>query len=285
MKTTDYIKEFGEVKRTFDSRFEIPRQLTVYNQFDSDDCTGFATATAAEIVFGRRMSALWYMIQSKSAGQKGDGRFIQLVLDAACNVGGVPLSDFGVLGENPDVLETVKNNAELLAIANKYKFDGFCNLLYANREKRDLCIKDAVMRYDKGVAVVATSNRYFGMNHAFCIVGYDDEKDRYIFQNSEGKAYGENGRGEIPKDKLDTVFAVFKRNISLPFTDIDPNGWSFDDIKAAYDAGIINGVSDNQFAPGRSVTREEVGAMLGRLVRNIYEREERNILLNHQGEV
>ncbi len=282
---TDYIKEFGEVKRTFENRFEIPKQLTIYNQYDSDDCTGFATATAAEIIFGRRMSAGWYLAQSKASGQKGNGRFIQLVLDAACNVGGVPLADFGVLGENTDVLETVKNNAQLLAIAEKYKFDGFCNLLYANREKRDLCIKDALMRYGEGVAVVATSNSYFPQNHCICLVGWNDEADSYIFQNSEGKEYGDNGRGEIPKDKLDTVFAVFKRNISLPFTDIDPNGWSFDDIKVAYDAGIINGVSDNEFAPGRYVTREEVGAMLGRLVRMLNEREERNILLNHQGEV
>ncbi len=282
---TDYIKEFGEVARSFESRFEIPRQLTVYNQFDSDNCTGFATATAAEIIFGKRMSALWYIIQSKVAGQKGEGRFIQKVIEAACNVGGVPLADFGILGENPDVLETVKNNAELLDIADRYKFDGACNLLYANREKRDKCIKDAVMRYDEGVAVIATSNRYFGENHSFCIVGHDDKTDKYIFQNSVGKKYGTNGRGEITKDKLDTVFAVFKRSISLPFTDIDPKGWSYEDIKVAYDAGVIKGASETEFVPGRFVTREEVGAMLGRLVRNMNERDERNILLEYQKEV
>ncbi|MBQ7975264.1 MAG: S-layer homology domain-containing protein, partial [Clostridia bacterium] len=73
--------------------------------------------------------------------------------------------------------------------------------------------------------------------------------------------------------------------ISLPFIDIDPNAWSYDDIKVAVDAGIIKGASETEYIPGRYVTREEVGAMLGRLVRNIYEREERNILLNHQGEV
>ena len=285
MKTSDYIKEFGEVKRNFAERFEIPRQLTVYNQYDSNDCTGFATATAAEIIFKRRMSADWYMIQSKAEGQKGEGRFIQKVLEAACNVGGVPLADFGVLGENADVLETVKNNAQLLAIAKRYKLDGVCSLLYADRKKRDMCIKDAVMRYDEGVAVIATSNRYFGQNHCICIVGYDDKKDRYIFQNSEGKAYGNNGRSEIPKDKLDTVYAVFKKDILLPFKDIDPRGWSYEDIKVAYDAGVINGISEDEYAPQRGVTREEVGAMLGRLVRMLDEREERNILLNHHGEV
>ena len=285
MKTSDYIKEFGDVERTFAERFEIPRQLTVYNQYDSNDCTGFATATAAEIIFKRRMSAGWYMMQSKADGQKGDGRFIQKVLDAACNVGGVPLADFGILGEVVDVLESLRNNAQLLAIAKKYKLDGVCSLLYADRKKRDMCIKDAVMRYDEGVAVIATSNRYFGQNHCICIVGYDDKKEHYIFQNSVGKAYGDNGRGEIPKDKLDTVYAVFKKGISLPFADIDPNGWSYEDIKVAYDAGIIKGASETEFVPGRTVTREEVGAMLGRLVRMLDEREERNILISHQWEV
>ena len=77
----------------------------MYNQYDSGECTGFAMATVAEIIFGKRFSSAWYMMQSKAEGQKGDGRFIQKVLKAACNVGGVPLAEFGVLGDNTDVLE------------------------------------------------------------------------------------------------------------------------------------------------------------------------------------
>ena len=283
--TTDYIKEFGEVSRDFESRFEIPHQLTVYNQFDSDMCTGFAAATAAELIFGRRFSAGWYIARSKANGQKNGGRYIQLVLEAACNVGGVPLADFGVLGEDSAVLEAVKDNETLLAIAERYRLDGYCNLLYAYREKRDKCIKDAIMRYGEGVAVIATSNRYFKENHAFCIVGWNDDNDSYIFQNSEGKEYGTNGRGEIPKDKLDSVYAVFRRDTSLPFRDIDPEGWSYEDIKAAYEAGIIKGAATGEFVPGRYITREEVGAMLGRLIRKIDERTELDILLKYQGEV
>lgn len=283
----DYVKRFGEPATISEEHSGLP-QLTVYNQFDSDMCTGFAAATAAEILWGKRFSAGWFIGQSETEHQKGNGRYLIKVLDAMCNIGAVPLNEFGVLEELPDVFAAVKDHPTLLNIAGGYKADGYCNLLYASREKRDRCIKDAISRYnnpDTRVAVLATSNSYFGENHCICLVDWNDETDCYIYQNSQGKGFGKNGRGEIPKNKIDAVYAVFANVKRLPFKDVDPAGWSYNDLKIAYDTGIIRGKTETEFAPGDFITREEVGAIVGRILRGRTERDERDILLRYQGEV
>lgn len=53
-----------------------------------------------------------------------------------------------------------------------------------------------------------------------------------------------------------------KATKTSPFTDID--GALKDSINAAYEAGIINGVSKTKFAPNQSVTREQMAAILVR---------------------
>ena len=283
----DYVKRFGEPADSHGACSGLP-ELTVYNQFDSGMCTGFAAAAAAEILWGRRFSAGWFIGQSKTEHQKGNGRYLIKVLDAMCSIGAVPLNEFGVLEELPDVFAAVKDNPTLLNIAGGYKADGYCNLLYASREKRDRCIKDAISRYnnpDTKVAVLATSNSHFGENHCICLVDWNDETDCYIYQNSQGKEFGKNGRGEIPKNKIDAVYAVFAKVKRLPFKDVDPAGWAYDDLKIAYDAGIIRGKTETEFAPGDFITREEVGAIIGRMLKKQTEKEERDILLKHQGEV
>lgn len=53
-------------------------------------------------------------------------------------------------------------------------------------------------------------------------------------------------------------------NTTLPFQDVKPGAWYADTVKMAYNAGIINGVSNTSFAPDKNITREEMTAMLAR---------------------
>lgn len=48
----------------------------------------------------------------------------------------------------------------------------------------------------------------------------------------------------------------------LPFTDIANSAWAHESIKALYNAGVINGLSETQFAPDAPVTREQFIKML-----------------------
>lgn len=281
----NYNKEFV-LKDIIERTFELP-PLTVYNQFDTLKCTGFAGATVAEILFGRRFSAGWLLSQSRDKHQIGEGRYLVNVLEAMCKIGCVPLSDFDGLFEDDEFLEKVKDNKTLLKIAAKYKADGYCNIFYADRAKRDKTIKDAIKRFadDKRVAVIATSNSYFGENHCIVLTGWNDNNDTYIFHNSEGKEYKNNGRGTIPKEKIDAVYAVFKNTQGMPFKDLTSKDWSYEDIKVAYDAGFVNGKAEGKLAPKDFVTREEMFAVIGRYIRAENEWRERNILLDYQGEV
>ena len=52
--------------------------------------------------------------------------------------------------------------------------------------------------------------------------------------------------------------------LSCPFADVPANAWFRDAIVWGYNAGVIQGVSDNQFAPNDRVTREQMVTMLHR---------------------
>lgn len=55
--------------------------------------------------------------------------------------------------------------------------------------------------------------------------------------------------------------------LGLPtFTDLDGYQWAVEAINALYGAGVINGVSETELAPGKLVTRAEFAAMLTRLL-------------------
>ncbi|MGG2200033.1 S-layer homology domain-containing protein [Paenibacillus validus] len=49
-----------------------------------------------------------------------------------------------------------------------------------------------------------------------------------------------------------------------PFTDIAASAWYASDVTAAYQAGIVQGVSLNEFAPDAPMTREQMAALLVR---------------------
>ena len=47
------------------------------------------------------------------------------------------------------------------------------------------------------------------------------------------------------------------KDLSMPFTDV-PEGWFHDAVLWAYDTGVVNGVSPEEFAPNRLITREQM---------------------------
>lgn len=53
-------------------------------------------------------------------------------------------------------------------------------------------------------------------------------------------------------------------NANTPFTDVRATDWYASDIAAAYEAGLILGVSDHDFAPKAQITREQMAALIVR---------------------
>ena len=51
---------------------------------------------------------------------------------------------------------------------------------------------------------------------------------------------------------------------ALPFVDVSVNAWYYETVKAAYDAGLMNGVTDTEFAPNAPLTRAMIWTILAR---------------------
>ena len=50
----------------------------------------------------------------------------------------------------------------------------------------------------------------------------------------------------------------------LPFVDVSANAWYYESVKAAYEAGLMNGVTDTEFAPNAPLTRAMIWTILAR---------------------
>lgn len=104
-----------------------------------------------------------------------------------------------------------------------------------------------------------------------------------------------NGKTESSFEPQSTMtraeFAtIVVRGLGLPvksssiFNDVTSNDWFYDYVNTAYSYGIIKGVSDTEFAPNGTITREESAVMVARAAKlcgmntNIEAFEARNIL-------
>jgi len=68
---------------------------------------------------------------------------------------------------------------------------------------------------------------------------------------------------------LPQVNANKARNVS-DFRDVSPDHWFYGSVKRLYEGGIINGVSENLFAPDAEVKTTEVAALITRYLGNSY---------------
>ena len=51
---------------------------------------------------------------------------------------------------------------------------------------------------------------------------------------------------------------------ALPFVDVSVNAWYYETVKAAYEAGLMNGVTDTEFAPNAPLTRAMIWTIIAR---------------------
>lgn len=51
---------------------------------------------------------------------------------------------------------------------------------------------------------------------------------------------------------------------ALPFVDVSVNAWYYESVKAAYEAGLMNGVTDTEFAPNATLTRAMIWTIIAR---------------------
>lgn len=82
-------------------------------------------------------------------------------------------------------------------------------------------------------------------------------------RDADGKPVALDGMKFTMPESSVTVTAVFGQG-GLPFVDVSANAWYYETVKAAYDAGLMNGVTDTEFAPNAPLTRAMIWTILAR---------------------
>lgn len=82
-------------------------------------------------------------------------------------------------------------------------------------------------------------------------------------RDADGKPVALDGMKFTMPESSVTVTAVFGQG-ALPFVDVSANAWYYESVKAAYEAGLMNGVTDTEFAPNATLTRAMIWTILAR---------------------
>lgn len=259
----------------FPEYYEIPRENTGFlkDQGNWQACVACAVASVAEEIYRRNTGDSIEMSEGFVYGGLRDpnsvssGMVTSKTLDYWRKIGMVKKMDFDYLTEMPEIKEMVDNCPELIELASSFKISGYAAIHYALKEKKDKCIKKALMENNYGV--IAVSPTAFGGPHCIQLTGWDDTRNKYLFKNSYGEAYGDDGFSAIDKDSISEAYAILNGEITLPFTDVSEDRWSYKYIKNIYFNGIMNGTSETTFEPEKPLTREEAATMFYRLMKNI----------------
>lgn len=262
---------------SYPQEFEIPiaRKLTTKDQGCWQCCVAEVISQVSEAHFSEEMSEGYIYGIFREDKDDYIGMYVPNVLDHWKNKSTVPKSYCDILCEMPEIRKKLKNIPELETLFTQYKISGYVSLSYALKEKKDKAIKDALMSKDKAYnyGLIAVSTKYFDESHCIWLVGWNDKNNTYKIKNSWGNDYGDNGIKEVPKSAIDGgVYMVLFNDIVLPFKDVSETDWFYDSIRHLYLAGLMNGVSKDEFAPEQPMTRAEVATLIWRIVKNVDQR-------------
>lgn len=114
------------------------------------------------------------------------------------------------------------------------------------------------------VTITVTPNDGYEVENV--IVKDKDGNEITVTKNADGTYSYVQPKGQV------TVDAEFKELTDNPavnddwwFTDVPESAWYYEPIKAAYDNGLMSGVSDNEFAPETDITRGMFVTVLHRI--------------------
>ena len=274
LRTYDYERAFGAINTsvTYPSYYILPedRLGVVKDQGRVGACVGCVMSSLAE-VFEKietnenvEFSEGWAYGALRGANDNYYGMYISQALEYWRKTGMIPKKYFNFLAEMPEIRTKVNAFPELYEEAERYKIKSYANLNYADTKKKDLAIKEAIYKRKHGL--LAGSTKFFTESHCIMLVGWNDEKDTYIFKNSWGKNWGKNGISEIPKSKLDMVYLVTDEELTIPFIDVNKEDWYYNDVKNVYLGDLMNGITSSMFFPEDNLTRAQIATILNRIV-------------------
>lgn len=261
----------------YQPRTDLPPEYTIdadrlppiHDQGRTGMCVAFAMCEIAECEADNEnhFAPAWNYGRVESRGAyTGEGLFVSRALDGVVKIGFVPGHYFPFSVDVPDVLKYAAERDDLLAVGERQKPAAYVAFEYAYKDKLWDCARSALVDYACPILLLVPD--YFGGGHAVMAYGYvERDGERYFkIQNSWGESWGKGGRGEIPLYAVEGAYALLWETVKLPFEDVSPDDWFYDDVKAAYLSGLIEGVSDTEFAPNESIKRADVAVIIDRLL-------------------
>ena len=188
------------------------------------------------------------------------GLIISVAMEKWKEIGTIPKDKFDILMEMPEMKKLVKTYPELVEIAKKYKLSSYSRLRNNSTSSRDEQVKDALLKYQYGL--VGSTGQ-----HCMQLVGWDDEKDNYIFKDSYGSDSGDNGYVRVKKNSVDQIWLPIFNPITIPFEHISPDDWYYKTIKNMYFSGLATGTSPTTFEPNKPMTRAEGFTLAERIIK------------------
>ena len=105
-----------------------------------------------------------------------------------------------------------------------------------------------------------------------------------------------NGKSEnifAPNDYLTRAEAVkllvtafnieIPAELSLPFDDVNNSDWFYPYLCAAYKSGLIQGITQNTFAPQQTITRQDIAVLISRIIKS--DEEVADLTFSDSGEI
>lgn len=185
---------------------------------------------------------------------RGEGMFPEFTLRNGRHEGTVIRDIAPENLEVPEAIEKAKEYQEIYPQAFLFKVGNYFEL--ARNEDLEINIKKALVQFDLPIMIVTETG---SMRHCEIIIGYNKEK--FIVQNSWGEEWGKDGLHEFSVKMIEEAYLVLMDNVKLPFKDTEGH-WAEKHIRNLHFAGIINGVTEDEFIPEGYVKRGEVAKII-----------------------
>lgn len=249
---------------------------TCRDQQTTGQCVCFTAAGLLEIFHSiktgqRKLYSTTYMYgRHRSPGERTmEGFNDEKFLKKMTLLGSIPNEKMPKLYEVPeayDIVQNLENLDELDREAIETKIGGFVSFKTGDFKKRLNQVKEALIKYQLPLFGVFSM---MGGKHAVPIIGWD--KKHFYIMNSWGESYGKKGIGRVAYSNFERAHLVLDADDfpPFPFIDLPEEHWAYHAAYRCYNAGIINGIDSEHFAPEAELTLAQIAQALYKLAQQL----------------
>lgn len=276
-KVLDYCGAFRTGVVNLPSKFILDDKFIpdVRNQETVNSCVGFAITNIMQILnqveTGKRIrfSPGYVYGRCRDDEDTYEGMVIDSTLEYLIKTGACFESDFPFNKEMPEIRELVLSHPDLDEKSKPYHIKAYEVYAYAIKQKKYDAVKTALYQFN---TPILADMDFPGGSHAVCIIGWNDETEKFKIVNSWGETWGNKGIGDISYSKLARGYLLVdaeNSNKIMPFKDVSKDEWYYKAVQHAYNAGFMNGTSDDTFEPDKTLTRAELAQALVNFAKKI----------------